>query len=88
MVMMMLKGNEATAYAAKVAKVQVIPAYPITPSTLFPEKVSELISNGEMKAEFIPVESEHSALSAAIGAAATDGYSSMLKIIRKPLTYL
>ncbi|MGC8585571.1 MAG: pyruvate synthase subunit PorA [Thermoplasmata archaeon] len=71
MVMMMLKGNEATAYAAKVAKVQVIPAYPITPSTLFPEKVSELISNGEMKAEFIPVESEHSALSAAIGAAAT-----------------
>ncbi|MGC8995461.1 MAG: pyruvate synthase subunit PorA [Thermoplasmata archaeon] len=71
MVMMMLKGNEATAYAAKIAKVQVIPAYPITPSTLFPEKVSELIANGEMKAEFIPVESEHSALSAAIGAAAT-----------------
>jgi len=71
MPMMMLRGNESTAYAAKLARVQVIPAYPITPSTLFPEKVSELIANGEMDAEFLPVESEHSALSAAIGAAAT-----------------
>jgi len=69
--MMMLRGNESTAYAAKLARVKVIPAYPITPSTLFPEKVSELIANGEMEAEFLPVESEHSALSAAIGAAAT-----------------
>ncbi len=71
MPMMMLRGNESTAYAAKLARVKVIPAYPITPSTLFPEKISELIANGEMEAEFIPVESEHSALSAAIGAAAT-----------------
>ncbi len=70
MPMMMLRGNESTAYAAKLARVQVIPAYPITPSTLFPEKVSELIANGEMDSEFLPVESEHSALSAAIGAAA------------------
>jgi pyruvate ferredoxin oxidoreductase alpha subunit len=69
--MMMLRGNESTAYAAKLARVKVIPAYPITPSTLFPEKISELIANGEMEAEFLPVESEHSALSAAIGAAAT-----------------
>jgi len=71
MPMMMLRGNESTAYAAKLARVKVIPAYPITPSTLFPEKISELIANGEMEAEFLPVESEHSALSAAIGAAAT-----------------
>lgn len=71
MPMMMLKGNESTAYAAKLARVKVVPAYPITPSTVFPEKVSELIANGEMDAEFLPVESEHSALSAAIGAAAT-----------------
>lgn len=71
MPMMMLRGNESTAYAAKLARVKVIPAYPITPSTLFPEKISELIANGEMDAEFLPVESEHSALSAAIGAAAT-----------------
>ncbi|MGC8663746.1 MAG: transketolase C-terminal domain-containing protein [Thermoplasmata archaeon] len=71
MPMMMLKGNESTAYAAKLARVKIVPAYPITPSTVFPEKISELIANGEMEAEFLPVESEHSALSAAIGAAAT-----------------
>ncbi len=66
----MLKGNESIAYAFKLARVQVIPAYPITPSTLVPEKVSELIAKGEMKAEFVPVESEHSAMSAAVGASA------------------
>ena len=66
----MIRGNESIAYAFKLARVQVIPAYPITPSTLVPEKVSELIANGEMKAEFVPVESEHSAISAAIGASA------------------
>lgn len=70
MVKMMLKGNEAIAYAMKVARVKVVPAYPITPSTLIPEKVSELIANGEMDAEFVPVESEHSAISAAVGASA------------------
>lgn len=68
---LMLKGNEAVAYAMKLARVKVVPAYPITPSTLIPEKISEFVSNGEMDAEFIPVESEHSALSAAVGASAT-----------------
>lgn len=68
---LMLKGNEAVAYALKLARVKVVPAYPITPSTQIPEKVSEFVSNGEMDAEFITVESEHSALSAAIGASAT-----------------
>ncbi len=66
----MIRGNESIAYAFKLAKVQVVPAYPITPSTLVPEKISEFIANGEMKAEFVPVESEHSAMSAAIGASA------------------
>ena len=66
----MIRGNESIAYAFKLARVQVVPAYPITPSTLVPEKISEFIANGEMKAEFVPVESEHSALSAAIGASA------------------
>ena len=66
----MIRGNESIAYAFKLARVQVVPAYPITPSTLVPEKISELIANGEMKAEFVPVESEHSAMSAAIGASA------------------
>ncbi len=68
MTRIMLRGNESIAYAFKLARVQVIPAYPITPSTLVPEKISEFIAKGEMKAEFVPVESEHSAISAAIGA--------------------
>ncbi|NPA75696.1 MAG: pyruvate ferredoxin oxidoreductase [Euryarchaeota archaeon] len=66
----MIRGNESIAYAFKLARVQVVPAYPITPSTLVPEKISEFIANGEMKAEFVPVESEHSAMSAAVGASA------------------
>ncbi len=64
----MIRGNESIAYAFKLARVKVIPAYPITPSTLVPEKISEFIANGEMDAQFITVESEHSAISAAIGA--------------------
>ncbi len=66
----MIRGNESIAYAFKLARVQVIPAYPITPSTLVPEKVSELFATGKMKVEFVPVESEHSAISAAVGASA------------------
>ncbi len=66
----MIRGNESIAYAFKLARVKVIPAYPITPSTLVPEKISEFLANGEMDAEFVPVESEHSAISAAIGASA------------------
>jgi len=65
-----IKGNFATAVAAKLARVNVVPAYPITPSTLFPEQISEFIANGEMDAELVLVESEHSAMSAAIGASA------------------
>jgi pyruvate ferredoxin oxidoreductase alpha subunit len=71
MVKEVIKGNFATAVAAKLARAEVIPAYPITPSTLFPEQISEFVNNGEMKCEYIPVESEHSAMSACIGAAAT-----------------
>ena len=70
MTRVMLRGNESIAYAFKLARVKVVPAYPITPSTLVPEKISEFIANGEMDAEFVPVESEHSAISAAVGASA------------------
>jgi pyruvate ferredoxin oxidoreductase alpha subunit len=66
-----IKGNMATALGAKLSRAEVIPAYPITPSTLFPEKISEYIACGEMDAQFILVESEHSAMSACIGASAT-----------------
>ncbi|UCF07663.1 MAG: pyruvate ferredoxin oxidoreductase [Thermoplasmata archaeon] len=65
-----IKGNMATALGAKLCRAEVIPAYPITPSTLFPEKISEYIANGEMDSQFILVESEHSAMSACIGASA------------------
>ncbi|MGB9635830.1 MAG: pyruvate synthase subunit PorA [Thermoplasmata archaeon] len=65
-----LRGNMATAYAAKLARVEVIPAYPITPSTLFPEKISEFVANGEMNCQFVKCESEHSAISACVGASA------------------
>lgn len=63
-----LSGNEAFAYGVLRAKVNVISAYPITPQTTVVEKLSEFVESGELKAEFIHVESEHSALSAAIGA--------------------
>jgi pyruvate ferredoxin oxidoreductase alpha subunit len=66
-----IKGNMATALGAKLARAEVVPAYPITPSTLFPEKISEYVANGEMDCQFVLVESEHSAMSACIGASAT-----------------
>ncbi len=65
-----MKCNEAAAWAAKLAKPKVVAAFPITPSTLVPEKISEFIADGEMDAEFIKVESEHSAISACVGASA------------------
>ncbi|CAD5245118.1 pyruvate synthase subunit PorA [Thermococcus camini] len=65
-----MKANEAAAWAAKLAKPKVIAAFPITPSTLVPEKISEFVADGELDAEFIKVESEHSAISACVGASA------------------
>ncbi len=56
------------AYAAKLARVQMVSAYPITPQTSIVEKLSELCGSGELPAEFIKVESEHSAMSCLIGA--------------------
>jgi pyruvate/2-oxoacid:ferredoxin oxidoreductase alpha subunit len=64
-----IKGNEAAAYAAKSAKVQVISAYPITPQTTVVEKLSEFVDNGEMPGtQYIKVESEHSVFACVIGA--------------------
>jgi pyruvate ferredoxin oxidoreductase alpha subunit len=61
----------AAAEAVKQANVDVISAYPITPQTHIVEHLSELVANGDLDAEFSCVESEHSALSACVGAAAT-----------------
>ena len=65
-----MSGNEAVAYAVRQVNPDVMPAFPITPSTEIPQMVSTYMANGEIDTEFIPVESEHSAMSAAIGAEA------------------
>ncbi len=65
-----MSGNEATAYAIRQINPDVMPAFPITPSTEIPQYVSNMVANGEVDTEFIPVESEHSSMSAAIGASA------------------
>jgi pyruvate ferredoxin oxidoreductase alpha subunit len=65
-----LSGNEAIAYAIKQINPDVMPAFPITPSTEIPQYVATYIANGEIDTEFIHVESEHSAMSATIGASA------------------
>ncbi len=61
----------AIADAVKLARAEVIAAYPITPQTHIVEHLSELVANGELDAEYITVESEHSAISASLGAVAT-----------------
>jgi len=66
-----LTGNEAVAEAMRQINPDVVAAYPITPSTTIPEKFSKYVANGEVETEFVPVESEHSAMSACIGAAAS-----------------
>ena len=65
-----LTGNEAVAYAFKQARPHVASAFPITPQTEMMHKFADFVANGESDAEMILVESEHSAMSAAIGAAA------------------
>nr|WP_233418078.1 pyruvate ferredoxin oxidoreductase [Desulfurococcus amylolyticus] len=64
-----LTGNYAVSYAVKLARPDVIAAYPITPQTSIVEKLSEMIENGELDSVMIRVESEHSALAACFGAA-------------------
>ncbi len=65
-----LEVSIAVADAAKLANADVVAAYPITPQTHIVEHLAELVANGEMKASYVPVESEHSAMSACVGASA------------------
>ena len=65
-----LSGDEAFAEGVRLAKPDVISAYPITPQTIVVERLSEMVEEGSLKSEFIHVESEHSALSCAMGASA------------------
>jgi len=66
-----LEVSVAIGEAVKLADADVIAAYPITPQTHIVENLAQLVADGELDAEFIPVESEHSAMSACLGSAAT-----------------
>ena len=68
-----LSGNEAAAVAMKQINPDVVAAFPITPSTEIPQYFSTFVANGEVDTEFVAVESEHSAMSACIGAEAAGG---------------
>ena len=69
--MKIVSGNYASAYGAKLSRAEVVAAYPITPQTEVVEKIASLVAEGEMDAEFIKVESEHSAMAASIAASNT-----------------
>jgi pyruvate/2-oxoacid:ferredoxin oxidoreductase alpha subunit len=63
-------GNHAVSWGVMLARAEVIPAYPITPQTTIVEELSVLCADGRLKAKFIPVESEHSAMACCVGASA------------------
>ncbi len=64
-------GNKAVAAAVKQVRPEVIAAYPITPQTEIVEQIAEYVTSGELDSRYIPVESEHSAMAACIGASIT-----------------
>ncbi len=66
-----MTGDEAVAHAAKQSNVDIVAAYPITPQTIIVERFSKYAADGEVKTGYVCVESEHSALSACIGASLT-----------------
>lgn len=70
-----LSGNEAVSFAIKQINPDVVAAFPITPSTEIPQFISQYIANGEMTTVYVPVESEHSSMSACVGAQAAGARS-------------
>jgi pyruvate ferredoxin oxidoreductase alpha subunit len=65
-----MEGSLAVAEAVKLADTDVVAAYPITPQTHIVERLADMVANGELDAAYIPVESEHSAMSACMGSSA------------------
>ncbi len=63
-----MMGTEAAALAAKLARVQVVSAYPITPQTVIVENLADIIGRGDLDARYMPVESEHTAMASCVGA--------------------
>ncbi len=80
-------GNVAAATGVKLARAQVIAAYPITPQTPLTEKLSEFVESEEFSAEYIPVESEHSAMAVCI-AASTAGARAFTATSANGLLYM
>jgi len=70
MTKVVMTGNYAQSYAAKLARAQVVAAYPITPQTSIVEKIAEFVAKGQFDTQYIKVESEHSAMQACISEAA------------------
>jgi pyruvate ferredoxin oxidoreductase alpha subunit len=64
-----LSANEAAAYGVKLSRPDVVSAYPITPQTTLVEKIADFLATGEAKFKYMMVESEHSAMASALGAA-------------------
>lgn len=69
--MKVISANRAIAEAVRLAKPKVVPVYPITPQTSISEYLAQFVADGDLLAEYIRVESEHSAISAAVGASGT-----------------
>lgn len=63
-----MPGNKALAHGVRLARVEVVPAFPITPQTTIVEYIADFVANGELDAEYIHVEGEHSCMGAAVGA--------------------
>jgi pyruvate ferredoxin oxidoreductase alpha subunit len=80
-------GNVAAATGVKLARAQVIAAYPITPQTPLTEKLSEFVESGQLNAQYIPVESEHSAMAVCI-AASTAGARAFTATSANGLLYM
>ncbi|MHA1910303.1 MAG: pyruvate ferredoxin oxidoreductase [Candidatus Kariarchaeaceae archaeon] len=66
-----MTGDEAAAIAAAVVDPDVLAAYPITPQTIIVERFSDFVHDGKVRTKYVPVESEHSAMSSCVGASAT-----------------
>ncbi len=65
-----ITGDHAVSIGAKLCRVEVVPAYPITPQTLIIEHIADFVNDGELDAKFLTMESEHSVMSAAAAASA------------------
>ncbi len=65
-----LSGNSAQAYAVRLARAQVVAAYPITPQTTIVERLADFVADGSLPAQYVKVESEHSAIQCCVSASA------------------